>query len=147
MFSFKYKNSSDAINRENVMLLFKHSKKGFKFFYTFLGYPYSSICIMAGDGKVWSFRKSVGAYVCYNFHSRMLSGHDLIDTRIKWTPEIVDMLNSLCGVERGIGVKCVWIIMPVLRLLGECWRIKWNPFELLPGIYAVRAFRCREKFL
>lgn len=137
-----YNTDSDKIT-SNVMILLLKPNKWYKFVLSFIGLPYSSICICAG-GYVWSFRKKAGTFQKTLCSTDWLKTHLILDTGVKNNRKIISALTALQGSKRQLPIKCVYVLRNVLAILGDKWAVKsW--YEYSPAILAFRYLRNRGK--
>lgn len=129
----EYPDKIDDINEENVNILFSKPKTSLDVIKSLLGFPVSSICIVANN-YLWSFRRGSGMFEKSKYPKKWIDNHIIIDTGIKCSNNILCELEKVLGEDRKPYIKCVWSIRHVLNLLGEKYAIKsW--LDYIPGIY------------
>lgn len=137
-----YHVQSDEINHDNVMLLFLRPRGFIGLVKSFFGMPVESVCILS-DGYVWSFRSSRGKFCRSKFTKKWLNSHIVVDTRVAASSSVNDKLLQLIDTQRGIGVKCVYVIRKVLSEMGAAYTPK-TVLHYIPGVYVMQILRGRD---
>lgn len=131
---------SDPLNEQNVCLLFLRPIGVWNTILSFFGLPFSSVCVVAG-GYVWSFRQRSGRYERTKYSASWLKSHDVFDTGVKTTPQVIRALTDQIGSTRGFHCKCIYQIRAVLDLLGLKPK---TIFHYIPGVFAMQVKGRRE---
>ena len=136
-----YDYQGDPVKGSNVFLMLLRPTTVFSVCKALVGFPCASVCLYA-NGTVWSFRAKTGTFDLYPVDARWLARHIAINTGIRCSDEITEMLDDLAGQRRWPGTKCIWSIRHVLSRLGKTYKPRL--FDYLPGIYAMRIIKGRK---
>lgn len=134
--SREYPAEGGKIKRGNVGLLILKPNTYWDVLKGLFGYPAASVCICV-DGVIWSFRCRSGKFERYPLSSIWAGQHICIDTGVCATETIMDSLKKLEGTGRNPGIKCIWTIRGILKMIGGKYSIK-SPFDYIPAFYVMR---------
>ncbi len=129
-----YQIAGDDLDEDSVFLLFLRPRSPWEIAKALFGIPLSSVCLYS-QGYAWSFRHKSGVYEINEVPSSWLNKHIAKSTGHKMTPEILAILCRKIGTKRGIGIKCVYQIRDVLKLLGAPPK---TILHCIPGVYAMQ---------
>lgn len=136
-----YRIRPDRMNPDRVCLLFLRPTDAWGTFLSFFGLSFSSVCVVAG-GSVWAFRRKSGRYERSRYSAAWLNTHDIIDTGVETTQEILNELTKQLGVSRGFHCRCIYQIRSVLSIMGMKPK---TILHYLPGMYAMQVTKEGEK--
>lgn len=138
-----YNVESDYVDHDKVMLLFLKPRSFSMTAKSFIGLPFSSVCILAG-GYVWSFRTDKKKFTKTKYTDRWLDTHICINTGADVTNEVLYLLARKIGIKRGNGSRCVYTIKEVLNNIGGKFAAT-SIFHYIPGVYAFKIFGGRNE--
>lgn len=141
---------SDVHNHKNICLLFYKSDKGSWLMHimSLFGLPVSSMSVLCGKYWLKLVRKDPDMQI-HIIENIDLSRYVLIDTGVKITDEIEDIMWSLDGTPATnakslfLRVRCIAAIKPLLSKLGDRWGPK-TIIQQIPSIYFYKALQNRQ---
>lgn len=146
----KYEIKSDKFNKDNVFILMYKPKKPIEYIHSLLGSPVSSMSIVCGDNW-YMYKRNKSTLQVVNTIPRKFGDYILIDTGTKIDKNITNELDSLVGNPARkpstlfIRANCIRTFRPVLKILGERWRI--GVLDFIPSIYLLKRLRHERRDL